>query len=244
MRPPFTGVSTLSGNVDVAPNGVFLFVGLLVRSRASTTHTVSHERAAPLIGDATSPWWRRMLENGGGGGRSNVVVLHPSVRHWLLRSITHRSIRGRWLHLFCQTLPGASVPSGYHQRRVSMPAIRVIAPLPSIATTALRTDDRFERPAAARENYARRISRGNSSRSHSVDAAKLLHQRAFSPGNFYFSSGLGVGYWTVWVWIWLSLDFKKWIGGLFAETRIEEAVASKRIHFSVTLSDRYRLGID
>lgn len=165
MRPPFTGVSTLSGNVDVAPNGVFLFVGLLVRSRTSTTHTVSHERAAPLIGDATSPWWRRMLENGGGGGRSNVVVLHPSVRHWLLRSITHRSIRGRWLHLFRQTLPGASVPSGYHQRRVSMPAIRVIAPLPSIATTALRTDDRFERPAAARENYARRISRGNSSRS-------------------------------------------------------------------------------
>lgn len=166
MRPPFTGVSTLSGNVDVAPNGVFLLVGLLVRSRTSTTHTVSHERAAPLIGDATSPWWRRMPENGGGGGgRSNVVVLHPSGRHWLLRSITHRSIRGRWLHLFCQTLPGASVPSGYHQPRVSMPAIRVIAPLPSIATTALRTDDRFGRPAAARENYAPRISRGNSSRS-------------------------------------------------------------------------------
>lgn len=107
-----------------------------------------------------------MLENGGGGGgRSNAVVLHPSGRHWLLRSITHGSIRGRWLHLFCQTLPGASVPSGYHQRRVSMPAIRVIAPLPSIATTALRADDRFERPAAARENYAPRISRGNSSRS-------------------------------------------------------------------------------
>lgn len=106
-----------------------------------------------------------MPENGGGGGRSNVVVLHPSGWHWLLRSITHRSIRGRWLHLFCQTLPGASVPSGYHQPRVSMPAIRVIAPLPSIATTALRTDDRFGRPAAARENYAPRISRGNSSRS-------------------------------------------------------------------------------
>ena len=145
-------------------------------------------------------WWS--VERGG-----------PSpLRHWLLRTASRTDrypavgfAYTRLCELFLRPPPARGVPlldAGQ--------AIRVIAPLPSIATTALRAADRFERPAAARrklrpENFARKLQ-------PRAFGKQTLHTSVlscvFSGESFYFSREVlaRAGYWTISLGIWLGLE--------------------------------------
>ena len=122
-------------------------------------------------------------------------------------------------------------------------AIRVIAPLPSIATTALRAADRFERPAAARrklrpENFARKLLPRVFGSVAGKQTLYTVPPCVFSGESFYFSREVlaRVGYWTVSlrIWLGLELDFEgtnwetmNWKGRYDKETFFSNLVANK-----------------
>lgn len=152
-----------------------------------------------------------MLTNGGGGGGGGPL------RYWLLCSITHRSIPGRWLRLYRQTLPGcASFSSDHHQPEGSSARCRA-GDSRNRASSVDCAADRSERPAAARrklrpENFARKLlPRAFGPVAGKQNAPHVGTVVRFLRGEFLlFSRGVRAheraGYWTVSVRIWLGLE--------------------------------------
>lgn len=142
------------------------------------------------------------------------MVLHPSGTGCSAASRTDR-----YLAVGFASRPGcASFSSDHHQPEGSSlldagQAIRVIAPLPSIATTALSAQPIVSRGQLLHgENYAPRILRGNSCRGHlarwlASKRSTRRYRRAFSPGRVstFLERCSRARYWTVSLRIWLGL---------------------------------------